>query len=71
MGETNDQDEININCISNEFSHLMSMAVWAVYQAITVILLINILIAMMNTTYHRIWESSDTQVRLSILSQSS
>jgi len=61
MGETNDQDEININCISNEFSHLMSMAVWAVYQAITVILLINILIAMMNTTYHRIWESSDTQ----------
>ena len=42
----------------------MSMAVWAVYQAITVILLINILIAMMNTTYNRIWESSDTQVSL-------
>ena len=63
-GDTNNEDEFDINCISNEFSHLMSMAVWAVYQAITVILLINILIAMMNTTYNRIWESSDTQVSL-------
>ena len=62
---TNDDDEYDINCISNEFSHLMSMAMWAVYQAITVILLINILIAMMNTTYHRIWESSDTQWKYS------
>ena len=43
---TNEQDEIDINCLSDEFSHIMSMATWAVYQLITVILLINILIAM-------------------------
>ena len=63
--ETNDNDEYNINCISEEFSHLMGMAIWGAYQALTVILLINILIAMMNTTYHRIWDSSDTQWKYS------
>ena len=62
---TNKDDEYDINCVSSEFSHLMGMTIWAVYQAITVILLINILIAMMNTTYHRIWESSDTQWKYS------
>ena len=63
--ETNNNDEYDINCISDEFSHLMGMAIWAAYQGITVILLINILIAMMNTTYHRIWDSSDTQWKYS------
>lgn len=53
---TNENDEFDVNCLSEEFSHVMSMAMWAVYQAITVILLLNILIAMMNTTYTRIWK---------------
>ena len=38
---------------------------WAVYQGITIILLINILIAMMNTTYNIIWSSADTQWKYS------
>ena len=48
--ETNKEDEFDINCLSDQFSHLMSMAMWAVYQLITVILLINILIAMSEYT---------------------
>ena len=53
---TNEEDEFDVNCLSEEFSHVMSLAMWAVYQSITVILLLNILIAMMNTTYTRIWK---------------
>merc|ERR1712066_854214 len=61
----NDQSEIDINCLSGEFSHVFSMAAWAIYQIITVILLLNLLIAMMNTTYTRIWEESDVQWKYS------
>ena len=43
---TNREDEVDINCLSEQFSHVMGMAFWAVYQSITCILLINILIAM-------------------------
>ena len=43
---TNKEDEYDINCLSEQFSHVMGMAFWAVYQSITCILLINILIAM-------------------------
>ena len=43
----------------------MTRAMWAVYQAIIVLLLINILIALMNTTYNTIWSSSDTQWKYS------
>ena len=43
---TNKEDEYDINCLSEQFSHVMAMAFWAVYQSITCILLINILIAM-------------------------
>ena len=38
---------------------------WAVYQGIVIVLLMNILIAMMNTTYNNIWTSSDTQWKYS------
>ena len=38
---------------------------WAVYQGIVIVLLMNILIAMMNTTYNNIWSSSDTQWKYS------
>ena len=43
----------------------MTRVMWAVYQGITIILLINILIAMMNTTYNIIWSSVDTQWKYS------
>ena len=46
---------------SLEFSHLMGVAVWAVYQIIVVILLLNILIAIMNNTYARVWQSADKE----------
>ena len=55
----------NLKHHSLEFSHLMGQAMWAAYQGITVILLINILIAMMNTTYTRIWEQRDTEWKYS------
>ena len=45
--------------LSLEFSHFMGLVLWAVYQSIIVLLLINILIAMMNTTYTRVWDEAD------------
>ena len=45
-GNTNKDDKFDVNCLSGQFSHVMSMAMWAVYQSITVILLLNILIAL-------------------------
>lgn len=45
--------------LSLEFSHFMGLAFWATYQSIVVILLINVLIAMMNTTYTIVWEHAD------------
>ena len=44
--DTNKEDEVDINCLSEQFSHVMGMAFWAVYQSITCILLINLLIPM-------------------------
>ena len=61
----NDDEYYSDLCVSGEFSHFMTRAMWAVYQAIIIILLINILIAMMNTTYNTIWSSSDTQWKYS------
>ena len=55
----NDRD-LQIGQVSMEFSHWMGYAMWACYQGITVILLINILIAMMNTTFSKIWQAADT-----------
>eukprot|EP00090_Calanus_glacialis_P013538 TRINITY_DN22207_c0_g1_i1.p1 TRINITY_DN22207_c0_g1~~TRINITY_DN22207_c0_g1_i1.p1 ORF type:complete len:454 (+),score=63.52 TRINITY_DN22207_c0_g1_i1:134-1363(+) len=45
--------------LSLDFSHFMGLAFWAIYQATIVILLINILIAMMNTTYTKVSEHAD------------
>ena len=50
---------------SLEFSHFMGIAFWAIYQAIVVILLINILIAMMNTTFSKVYEDADCQWKYS------
>ena len=46
---------------SKEFSHPVGLSLWAMYQGIVVILLLNILIAMMNNTYMRIWANVDTE----------
>ena len=54
------EKDLEVGQVSMEFSHLMGHAMWACYQGITVILLINILIAMMNTTFSKIWLMADT-----------
>ena len=57
--DNTDQD-LQISQVSMEFSHLMGYIMWFGYQGIIVILLINILIAMMNTSFSKIWQSADT-----------
>ena len=60
-----DDENLDIDKMSVEFSHSLGIVMWAAYQIITVILLINILIAMMNTTYLRIWERADMEWKYS------
>eukprot|EP00092_Neocalanus_flemingeri_P100835 GFUD01128833.1.p1 GENE.GFUD01128833.1~~GFUD01128833.1.p1 ORF type:complete len:954 (-),score=174.91 GFUD01128833.1:65-2926(-) len=50
---------------SLEFSHFVGIAFWAVYQGIVAIILINILIALMNTTYTKISQVSDIEWKYS------
>jgi len=50
---------------SKEFSHPMGLSLWAMYQGIICILLINILIAMMNTTYENVWKNVDGEWKFS------
>ena len=45
--------------ISLEFSHTMGLVMWALFQGVTTIVLLNLLIACMNTTYTRVWTRSD------------
>ena len=53
------------NEFSLEFSHLMGLTIFAVYQGLTVILLINLLIAMMNSTYSILWDNADMEWKYS------
>ena len=48
---------------SFEFNHFMGMAIWAVYQIMVSILMLNILIAIMNSTYSEVWSSIDEEWR--------
>merc|ERR1712243_259700 len=50
---------------SLQFSHGMGVSFWAVYQGIVAIILINALIALMNTTYTKISEESDIEWKYS------
>ena len=43
----------------------MGLSLWAMYQGIICILLINILIAMMNTTFMKVWENVDGEWKFS------
>ena len=54
-------DDIDVGLKSVEFSPFMGIIMWLSYQAITVILLLNILIAMMNTTYSDVWQNKDVE----------
>ena len=46
---------------SLEFSHSAGIAIWLVYQVIMSVLMINILIAIMNTTYYKVWQSAESE----------
>ena len=48
---------------SMEFSHLMGLFLWAIYQIMISILIINLLIAVMNTSYSELWAKSYFQVK--------
>ena len=54
---------VNIKNISNEeefsleFSHLMGLVLWGVYQIMIYVLMLNILIAVMNTSYSTLWQN--------------
>merc|ERR1712243_294763 len=50
---------------SLQFSHGMGVSFWAVYQGIVAIILINVLIALMNTTYTKISQDSDIEWKYS------
>ena len=63
--DTNDSDEMDFNNVSHQFSHLVGIFLFGLYQIILIVLFINTLIAMMNTTFLKIWESSDVQWKFS------
>ena len=46
---------------SLEFSHFMIIALWFVYDIIVVVLMLNILVAIMNTTYSKLWERANIE----------
>lgn len=60
-------DSSNIQSVNSEeddpfsmdFSHSMAIFHWVAYQVIMSILMLNILIAIMNTTYAEVWQNKD------------
>jgi len=50
---------------SMEFSHLMPMAFWGIYQVIVVILMLNLLIAIMNNNFNSVWATADMKWKYS------
>ena len=46
---------------SLEFSHAAGIIIWLSYQIIMSVLMINILIAIMNTTYSEVWQSAESE----------
>ena len=61
-GERNEDGNCpeDIGNVSLEFSHFMGIVMWALFQAVTTIVLLNLLIAQMNSTYDRVWTQADT-----------
>ena len=48
-----------------EFSHLMGNFLWSIYQIIISILIINLLIAVMNTSYSKLWANAQKESKYS------
>ena len=46
---------------SLEFSHAVGIAVWMSYQIIMTVLMINILVAILNTSYSEVWQRAGTE----------
>ena len=46
---------------SLEFSHAAGIVIWLSYQIIMSVLMINILVAIMNTTYSEVWQSAESE----------
>ena len=65
MKEKCGKEPCDIEKVSFQFSHLMGLLMWAGYQGIIVILLINILIAMMNNTFNKISDHADLEWKYS------
>jgi hypothetical protein len=42
---------------SMEFSHLMGLVLWGIYQIIIYVLMLNLLIAVLNTSYSQLWQN--------------
>eukprot|EP00091_Calanus_sinicus_P011228 TRINITY_DN25497_c0_g1_i1.p1 TRINITY_DN25497_c0_g1~~TRINITY_DN25497_c0_g1_i1.p1 ORF type:complete len:156 (+),score=36.72 TRINITY_DN25497_c0_g1_i1:39-470(+) len=42
---------------SMDFSHLMGLVLWGIYQIIIYVLMMNLLIAVMNTSYSELWQN--------------
>jgi len=59
------EEDVEPEQVSYEFSHFMGIAMWGLYQVIIVIILTNILIAMMTTTYTNISKCADTEWKFS------
>jgi hypothetical protein len=59
------KEKIGNGTQSLEFSHFVGVSFWAVYQGIVFIILINVLIALMNTTYTKISADSDIEWKYS------
>ena len=50
---------------SYQFSHLIGLCVWGGYQVVVIILMLNVLISIMNTTYMAMWARADKEWKYS------
>merc|ERR1719458_1229049 len=50
---------------STEFSHLVGIGVYALYHIIMIIMMLNVLISIMNTTYMTMWAQADKEWKYS------
>jgi hypothetical protein len=68
INDTNNLEDYQVKALNEtivvkslEFSHLMGITLWAAYQFFVVIVFVNILIALMNTTYSKLTLEADTE----------
>ena len=60
-----DKEDTPEKDFSLEFSHIMPMAFWGIYQVIVIILMLNLLIAIMNNRFNKVWATSDWEWKFS------